>query len=411
MSSITRTLGGLLGWIDARFPLSQTWNHHLAKYYVGKNFNNWYYTGSLALLIMAIMIVSGIWLSMVYIPTAEQAFASVEFIMRDVEWGWLIRYIHAVGGSVFFIIVYLHIYRGMLYGSYKNPRELIWIVGMLIYFTMMGIGVTGYMLPWGQMSYWALQVVISMFGAIPIYGEDLALWVRGDYVVSGVTLTRFYALHACAFPLILIGLVVVHLIALHEVGSNNPDGIEIKANKDANGVPLDGIPFHPYYSVKDLVGFVVFLIIYSAIIFFAPDMYGWFLEGINFVPANPLITPEHIVPNWYFTAYYAILRAIPDKLIGVIAMVLASSMFIFLPWLDRSPVKSIRYRGWKYRTALMAFTISFIALSWLGTQLATPVYVWMARFFTLVYFGFFFLMPFYTSTDNDKPVPDRIPSS
>jgi ubiquinol-cytochrome c reductase cytochrome b subunit len=411
MNSVTRKLGGLLDWIDARFPLSQTWNYHLAKYYAPKNFNNWYYTGSLALLIMAIMIISGIWLAMVYIPSAEQAFASVEFIMRDVEWGWLLRYIHAVGGSLFFIIVYLHIYRGMLYGSYKKPRELVWIVGMLIYFVLMGIGVTGYMLPWGQMSYWALQVVVSMSGAIPVFGDDLALWLRGDYVVSGVTLTRFYALHVCAFPLILIGLVVVHLIALHEVGSNNPDGIEIKANKDANGVPLDGIPFHPYYSVKDLVGFVVFLIIYSAIVFFAPDMYGWFLEGINFVPANPLVTPEHIVPNWYFTAYYAILRAIPDKLIGVIAMVLASSMFIFLPWLDRSPVKSIRYRGWKYRTALIAFTISFLALSWLGTQLATPLYVWMARFFTLVYFGFFFLMPFYTSTDNDKPVPDRIPSS
>ncbi|MGH8245817.1 MAG: cytochrome b [Gammaproteobacteria bacterium] len=403
-----KLLIGLRDWVDARYPLMKTWNEHLAKYYAPKNFNFWYFFGSLALFVLVIQIVTGIWLTMNYKPAADLAFASVEYIMRDVEWGWWMRYMHSTGASAFFIVVYLHMYRAMLYGSYKKPRELLWIIGMLIYFTLMGEAFFGYLLPWGQMSYWGAQVIISLFGALPLIGDPLALWIRGDFVVSDVTLNRFFSFHVIALPLVLCALVVAHLIALHEVGSNNPDGVEIKKHKDANGVPLDGIPFHPYYTVKDLVGVVIFLIFFSMVVFLAPEMGGYFLEHANFIPADPLKTPEHIAPVWYFTPYYAILRAIPNQLGGVIAMGLAVSLFFLLPWLDRSPVKSIRYRGWNYRFALAAFTVSFVFLGWLGMQAPTPTYTWMARGFSIVYFLFFFLMPFYTRADRDKPVPERV---
>ena len=408
MSRILKLLNDLLQWIDARFPLTKLWNEHLARYYAPKNFNFWYFFGSLALFVLVIQIITGIWLTMNYKPSADEAFASIEYIMRDVEWGWWMRYTHSTGGSAFFIVVYLHMFRALLYGSYKKPRELLWLTGMFIYVSLMAEGFFGYLLPWGQMSYWGAQVIISLFGAIPWIGEGLAQWIRGDYVVSDVTLNRFFALHVAAVPLVLLGLVFVHIIALHEVGSNNPDGVEIKKLKDANGIPLDGIPFHPYYTVKDIVGVVVFLIFFSMVVFFSPELGGYFLEHNNFIPADPLKTPEHIAPVWYFTPYYAILKAFPSKVGGVLAMGLAVMFFFFLPWLDRSPVKSIRYRGWKYRTALMAFAASFIALGWLGMQAATPVYSWMARVFTLIYFLFFILMPFYTSTDNDRPVPERV---
>ncbi len=405
---MNKRLIALRDWVDARFPLLQLWNDHLARYYAPKNFNFWYFFGSLALFILVIQIVTGIWLTMNYKPSAELAFASVEYIMRDVEWGWWIRYMHSTGASAFFIVIYLHMYRAMLYGSYKRPRELLWIIGMLIYFTLMAEAFFGYLLPWGQMSYWGAQVIISLFGALPVIGDDLALWIRGDFVVSDVTLNRFFSLHVIAFPLVLCGLVGAHLIALHEVGSNNPDGVEIKDNKGADGVPLDGIPFHPYYTVKDIVGVVVFLIIFCAVVFFQPEMGGYFLEANNFVPADPLKTPEHIAPVWYFTPFYAVLRAIPSQFGGVVAMGAAVMLFFLLPWLDRSPVKSIRYRGWNYKIALALFTVSFIVLGWLGLQPATTAYTWMARLFTLIYFLFFLLMPFYTASDKDKPVPVRV---
>jgi len=408
MDKIMKYLCALLDWIDARFPLTKLWNEHLAKYYAPKNFNFWYFFGSLALLVLVIQIVTGIWLTMNYKPSAEDAFASVEYIMRDVEWGWWMRYMHSTGSSAFFIVIYLHMFRALLYGSFKKPRELLWLTGMFIYLTLMGEAFFGYLLPWGQMSYWGAQVIISLFGAIPVIGDSLALWIRGDYVVSDVTLNRFFSFHVIAMPLVLLGLVFVHILALHEVGSNNPDGVEIKKKKDEHGVPLDGIPFHPYYTVKDIVGVVVFLIFFSMVVFYNPEMGGYFLEHNNFIPADPLKTPEHIAPVWYFTPYYAILRAIPSQVAGVFAMGLAVMLFFFLPWLDRSPVKSIRYRGWKYRLALTAFTISFLALGWLGMQVAIPTYTWLARVFSVIYFMFFVFMPFYTSTDNDKPVPERV---
>ena len=408
MNPVVRALYGLRDWVDARFPLMQQWNEHLAKYYAPKNFNVWYFFGSLAIVVLVLQIITGIWLTMNYKPDATQAFASVEYIMRDVDWGWWIRYMHSTGASAFFIVVYLHMYRALLYGSYKKPRELLWLVGMFIYLCLMAEAFFGYLLPWGQMSYWGAQVITSLFGALPYVGEQLVQWIRGDYVISDVTLNRFFAFHVSALPLLLCALVFVHILALHEVGSNNPDGIEIKKYKDANGIPLDGIPFHPYYTVKDLVAVVVFLILFFAAVFFAPEMGGYFLEHNNFIPANPLKTPEHIAPVWYFTPYYAILRAIPNKIIGVAAMGAAVLLFFFLPWLDRSKVKSIRYRGIKFKIALAAFTISFLFLGWLGMQEVTPLYVLMARVFSVVYFLFFLLMPFYTSTDNDKAVPDRV---
>ena len=408
MDKVIKSLIDLREWVDARFPLMKLWNEHLAKYYAPKNFNFWYYFGSLALLVLVIQIVTGIWLTMNYKPSAAEAFASVEYIMRDVEWGWWIRYMHSTGASAFFIVIYLHMFRALLYGSYKKPRELLWLSGMFIYFTLMGEAFFGYLLPWGQMSYWGAQVIISLFGAIPVIGDELALWIRGDFVVSDVTLNRFFSFHVIAMPLVIVGLVGMHITALHEVGSNNPDGVEIKKMKDQNGVPLDGIPFHPYYTVKDIVGVVVFLILFFIVVFYNPEMGGYFLEHANFIPADPLKTPEHIAPVWYFTPFYAILRAVPSQLGGVIAMGLATAFFMFLPWLDRSPVKSIRYRGIKYRTALTAFTISFLALGWLGLQVATPTYTLLSRIFAVIYFSFFIFMPFYTATDNDKPVPDRV---
>ena len=398
----------MMDWVDARFPASKMWREHLSEYYAPKNFNFWYFFGSLALLILVMQIITGIFLTMNYKPDADLAFASVEYIMRDVEWGWLIRYLHSTGASAFFVVVYLHMFRGLMYGSYKQPRELIWIFGMLLYVVLMAEAFMGYLLPWGQMSYWGAQVIISLFGAIPVVGEQLALWIRGDFVVADATLNRFFAFHVIALPIVLLGLVVMHILALHEVGSNNPDGVEIKKTKDANGKPLDGIPFHPYYTVKDLVGVVAFLFIFALVLFYAPEGGGWFLEKDNFVPANPLKTPEHIVPLWYFTPFYAILRAVPDKLFGVIAMGLAIVVLFLLPWLDRSKVRSVRYRGPYFRTALVLFVISFVALGYLGTQPATSLYTILARVFTVIYFAFFILMPVYTKFDKDKTVPARV---
>ncbi len=402
------TLTAMLGWVDARFPLSKMWNEHLAEYYAPKNMNFWYFFGSLSLLVLVNQIVTGIWLTMNYKPDAELAFASVEYIMRDVEWGWLLRYMHSTGASAFFIVVYLHMLRGLMYGSYKKPRELLWILGMLIYLALMAEAFMGYLLPWGQMSYWGAQVIISLFGAIPVIGEDLAQWIRGDYVISDVTLNRFFALHVIALPLVLVGLVAAHILALHEVGSNNPDGVEIKKVKDERGVPKDGIAFHPYYTVKDIVGVVVFAFFFAIVMFFLPEMGGYFLEHANFVAADPLKTPEHIAPVWYFTPFYAILRAVPDKFFGVVAMGAAIVFLFFLPWLDRSPVRSIRYRGPLHKIALAVFVVSFLVLGWLGTQPATPALTNLARLFSILYFAFFILMPFYTKIDKTKPVPDRV---
>lgn len=399
----------LMKWIDDRFPLTSTYKAHLSEYYAPKNFNFWYYFGSLALLVLVIQIVSGIFLTMNYKPDAKLAFWSVEYIMRDVDWGWLIRYIHSTGASSFFIVIYLHMFRGLMYGSYRRPRELVWIFGMLIYLALMAEAFMGYLLPWGQMSYWGAQVIISLFGAIPVIGGDLSTWIRGDYVVSDATLNRFFAFHVIALPLVLLGLVVAHLIALHEVGSNNPDGIEIKAHKDpVTHIPLDGVPFHPFYTVKDMVGVVVFLIVFSVIVFFLPTGGGYFLEANNFLPADPLKTPMHIAPVWYFTPYYAILRAIPNKLLGVIAMGVSVVIYFFVPWLDRGAVKSIRYRGVIYKTALALFVISFLVLGYLGTQPPTPGLTNLARVMAVVYFAFFFLMPWYTRIDKTKPVPERV---
>jgi len=402
-------------WIDARFPLTKMWEEHLSKYYAPKNFNFWYYFGSLALLVLVLQIVTGIFLTMNYKPDAGQAFASVEYIMRDVEWGWLIRYMHSTGATAFFLVVYLHMFRALLYGSYKKPRELIWIFGMMIYLALMAEAFFGYLLPWGQMSYWGAQVIISLFGAIPVIGDDLSLWIRGDFVISDVTLNRFFALHVIAVPFVLAILVVVHILALHEVGSNNPDGIEIKKNKDENGIPKDGIPFHPYYSVKDIAGVVVFLMFFSFVMFFVPEGGGYLLEAPNFEPADPLKTPEHIAPVWYFTPYYAMLRAVTidigplsAKFLGVIVMGAAVVILFFLPWLDRSPVKSIRYRGPICKIMLALFVIAFVVLGWLGTQAPTDAKTLMAQIGTIVYFAFFLLMPIYTKIDSTKPVPDRV---
>ncbi len=408
MNAITKQLTGLRDWVDDRFPLMQLWNDHMGQYYAPKNFNFWYYFGVLSIVVLAIQILTGIWLTMNYKPDAGLAFASVEYIMRDVEWGWLIRYMHSTGASAFFIVVYLHMFRALLYGSYKKPRELLWVLGMFTYLALMAEAFLGYLLPWGQMSFWGAQVIISLFGAIPFVGETLSLWIRGDFVVSDITLNRFFALHVIAVPLAIIGLVFLHILALHEVGSNNPDGVEIKKNKGPDGKPLDGIPFHPYYTVKDSVGVIVFLIVFAGVVFFAPEMGGWFLEANNFVPANPLVTPQHIVPVWYFTPFYAILRAVPDKLIGVLLMGGATTILFLLPWLDRSPVKSIRYRGPIFKTALTLFVISFVSLGYLGTQNPTTTMTWMARGFSVIYFGFFLLMPFYSKMDKTKPVPDRV---
>jgi ubiquinol-cytochrome c reductase cytochrome b subunit len=419
---------GLIGWIDARFPLTSNIKNHLTEYYAPKNFNFWYFFGSLAMLILVMQIATGIFLTMHYKPSAAEAFASVEYIMRDVFGGNIIRYMHSTGASMFFVVVYLHMFRGVIYGSYRNPRELIWLFGVGIFLCLMGEAFFGYLLPWGQMSYWGAQVIVNLFATIPLIGPDLSEWLRGDYLVSDATLNRFFAFHVIALPLVLLGLVMAHLIALHEVGSNNPDGVEIKEKKDKKtGIPLDGIPFHPYYTVKDLVGVVVFFIVFVAIIAFAPEMGGYFLEANNFIPADSLKTPEHIAPVWYFTPYYSILRAIPpvmnSQFPGVAAMGLSVMIFALLPWLDRSPVKSIRYRGTLYKSWLAAFVVSFFVLGYLGT---VPSNVWgqfaanipliggadratvVARIFTAIYFAFFILMPWYTAKDKTLPVPERV---
>ena len=412
----------LLTWVDDRFPLTSTWKQHLSEYYAPKNFNFWYFFGSLALLVLVLQIVTGIFLTIHYKPDASLnaagvsvAFTSVELIMRDVEWGWLIRYLHSTGASMFFVVVYLHMYRGLIYGSYRKPRELIWIFGCFIYVALMAEAFMGYLLPWGQMSFWGAQVIINLFDAIPIIGPDVAVWIRGDFVISDATLNRFFAFHVIAVPLVLLGLVVMHLVALHEVGSNNPDGVEIKKHKDPNtGIPLDGIPFHPYYTVKDILGVCVFLIVFSVILFFTPEMGGYFLEANNFVPADPFKTPEHIAPLWYFTAFYSILRAVPpmfgSQFPGVIAMGMAIVVMFLLPWLDRSPVKSLRYRGGIYKWSLFLFVIAFLVLSWLGTQSVSPTKTLLAQIFSVIYFAFFLLMPWYTRLDKTKPEPERITS-
>lgn len=395
----------MMEWIDTRFPLTKTWNEHIAKYYAPKNFNFWYFFGSLAMLVLVNQILTGIWLTMNFDPTSAGAFDSVEYIMRDVDWGWLLRYMHSTGASAFFIVIYLHMFRGLMYGSYRKPRELVWIFGMIIFVLLMAEAFMGYLLPWGQMSYWGAQVIINLFGAI---NEQLGVWIRGDYVISGVTLTRFFALHVVAVPLALIIMVFLHIVALHKVGSNNPDGIEIKEHKDENGIPLDGIPFHPYYTVKDIMGVAGFLIIFCIIIFFAPDVGGFFLEPPNFTPANPLQTPEHIAPVWYFTPFYSVLRAIPSKIFGVIFMGGAIVMLFLLPWLDKSPVKSIRYKDWIYKTILAIFITAFFGLGYLGTQQPTPLFTLLSRIFTTIYFAFFLLMPFWSKLGTTKPVPERV---
>jgi ubiquinol-cytochrome c reductase cytochrome b subunit len=405
----TSTATGILGWLDQRMPVVDFWNKHLAQYYAPKNFNIWYYFGSLALLVLVNQIVTGIWLAMYYKPSAADAFASVELtIMRDVEWGWLLRYMHSTGASFFFIMVYLHMFRGIIYGSYQKPRELVWVLGVLIFLAMMAEAFLGYVLPWGQMSFWGAQVIVSLFGAIPVIGEGLVQWIQGDYLPSDPTINRFFALHVVALPISLLGLVVLHLAALHEVGSNNPDGVDIKKKKDAKGVPLDGIPFHPYYTVKDLFGVGVFLMLFAFVIFFAPTFGDLFLEYDNFNPADPMVTPAHIKPVWYFTPYYAMLRAIPDKLMGVVVMGAAVMILFTLPWLDRSPVRSIRYRGPITKIALALFTVSFVTLGWLGLQSGSELQKLVAQVCTAIYFLFFLLMPVYTKMDSVKPVPDRV---
>jgi len=444
-----------LNWVDARFPLTKLWNDQWGKYYAPKNFNWWYIFGSLAMLVLVIQIVTGIFLVMHYKPDANLAFASVEYIMRDVPWGWLVRYMHSTGASAFFVVVYLHMVRALLYGSYRKPRELIWLFGVAIFLSLMGEAFFGYLLPWGQMSYWGAQVIVNLFGAIPFIGPDLSLWIRGDYVVSDATLNRFFAFHVIAIPLVLLGLVAAHLIALHEVGSNNPDGIEVKETLGPDGHPLDAIPSHPYYTVHDLFGVVIFLTIFSAIVFFAPEMGGYFLEYNNFIPADPLTTPPHIAPVWYFTPFYSILRAttsqfmyaliagagsyvllivlksrlsgrtkmlafvigllaiagmlfLDAKFWGVVLMGVSVLILAALPWLDHAPVKSIRYRPSWHKFIYLVFGIAFLVLGYLGVQSPTPIGTLVAQICTFVYFGFFLLMPWWSAMGRFKPVPSRV---
>ena len=408
-------LVALRDWVDARLPIMRAWDTHMGKYYAPKNFNFWYFFGVLSLVVLVNQLLTGLWLTMSFEPSAERAFASVEYIMRDVEYGWLIRYMHSTGASAFFVVVYLHMFRGLIYGSYRKPRELIWVFGCAIYLALMAEGFLGYVLPWGQMSYWGAQVIISLFGAIPVVGEDIVQWIRGDYLISGITLNRFFALHVVAVPLILLGLVVLHLLALHEVGSNNPDGVDIKKKKDANGVPLDGVAFHPYYTVHDLMGISVFLFVFCTIIFFLPEMGGYFLEYANFEEANGLKTPLHIAPVWYYTPFYSMLRAVTvdigpltAKFLGFITMGSAIAILFVLPWLDRSPVRSMRYKGSISRVAILVFSAAFVILGVLGVRPPTPERTALAQFCTLIYFSFFLLMPFYTSMEKTKPEPVRV---
>nr|AAK55422.1 cytochrome b [Rubrivivax gelatinosus S1] len=399
-------------WVDNRFPATKLFKEHMSEYYAPKNFNVWYFFGSLAMLVLVIQIVTGIFLVMHYKPDAATAFASVEYIMRDVPWGWLVRYMHSTGASAFFIVVYLHMFRGMIYGSYRKPRELVWIFGCAIFLALMAEAFMGYLLPWGQMSYWGAQVIINLFAAIPFVGNDLSLLIRGDFVVGDATLNRFFSFHVIAVPLVLLGLVVAHIIALHEVGSNNPDGIEIKAKKDERGIPLDGIPFHPYYTVHDIYGVAIFLILYSAVLFFAPEGGGYFLEFNNFIPADPLKTPAHIAPVWYFTPFYSMLRALlktfDAKFWGVVVMGVAVLILFFLPWLDRSPVKSIRYRPTWHKVVYAVFVVNFVVLGYYGIQPPSVAGSIISMVGTLFYMGFFLLMPWWSRIGEFKPVPERV---
>jgi ubiquinol-cytochrome c reductase cytochrome b subunit len=403
---------GLIGWIDRRFPLTALWRSQASEYYAPKNFNFWYYFGSLALFVLVNQLVTGIFLTMNYKPSSTEAFSSIEYIMRDVSWGWLIRYMHSTGASAFFIVIYLHMFRALLYGSHRKPRELLWIFGCLLFLVLMAEGFMGYVLPWGNMSFWGAQVITSLFGSIPVIGGGLVDWIRGDYVIADATLNRFFALHVAALPLALIFLVIAHLMALHEVGSNNPDGIEIHKHNDPQGHPLDGVPFHPYYTVKDLVGVMGFLVLFAGVIFFAPTFGGLFLESPNFAPANPLQTPPHIAPVWYFTPFYAMLRAVPSfagtQVWGVLVMGASILVLFFVPWLDRSPVASIRYRGPLYKVMLTIFVASFIALGICGLKPPAGIYPTVAKVCTFLYFAFFLLMPWYTRFDRVKPVPERV---
>lgn len=401
-------MSNFMTWIDARFPATKVWNEHIAQYYAPKNFNFWYFFGSLAMLVLVNQILTGIWLTMNYNPSAEGAFASIEFIRRDVEWGHLLLGMHATGASAFFVVVYLHMFRGLIYGSFRKPRELVWIFGMIIFVLLMAEGFMGYLLPWGNMSYWGAQVIINLFSAVPVVGEDLAIWIRGDFIISGATLNRFFALHVVALPMALLLMVFLHIVALHKVGSNNPDGIDIKKLKDENGIPLDGIPFHPYYTVKDIVGVGVFLFIFCWIIFFNPEMGGYFLEAPNFTPADPLKTPDHIAPVWYFTPYYSILKAVPSQGLGVIAMAASLVVLFFLPWLDRSKVLSIRYKSPIFKVALTLFVISFFILGYLGMKAPNEMRTLVARICTIYYFAFFVLMPWWSQWGTTKPVPERV---
>jgi ubiquinol-cytochrome c reductase cytochrome b subunit len=405
----------LIQWVDERLPIFNAFEKHMSKYYAPKNFTFWYFFGVLSMVVLVNQLLTGIWLTMSYNPTGEGAFASVEYIMRDVEYGWLLRYLHSTGASAFFAVVYLHMFRGLLYGSYQKPRELIWIFGMAIYLALMAEAFMGYLLPWGQMSYWGAQVIVNLFGAIPVIGDDLTQWIRGDYLISGITLNRFFALHVIAIPIVLLGLVVLHILALHEVGSNNPDGIDIKKNKDANGIPKDGIPFHPYYSVHDVQAIVVFLFIFCVVVFYFPEMNGYFLEKPNFEAANALKTPAHIAPVWYFTPFYAMLRAITApflgmdaKFWGVVVMGAAIAILFVLPWLDKSPVRSMRYKGMFSRVWLGIFAVSFVVLGVCGALPPDAMPGWVAPLFTFLYFAYFILMPFYTRKEETKPVPERL---
>ena len=405
----------LMGWLDERMPLTETIEYHATKYYAPKNFNFWYYFGILATVVLGLQLVTGIWLTMSYVPSGDGAFASVEYIMRDVEYGWLIRYLHSTGASAFFVVVYLHMFRALAYGSYRKPRELLWLIGMAIYLVLMAEGFFGYLLPWGNMSYWGAQVIVSLAGAIPIVGADLMEWVRGDFLMSEITLNRFFALHVVALPLALVGLVFVHIVALHHVGSNNPDGIDIKANKDADGKPVDGIPFHPYYTVHDFRATVVFLFLFCAVVFFAPEMAGYFIEKPNFEQANPLKTPELIAPVWYYTPFYSMLRAatfpflgLAAKFWGLVVMGAAILLPATLPWLDRSPVRSMRYKGLASKFMLTVFVISFFILGYLGTIHPTPTATAIAQVCTVIYFAYFVLMPWYTRVEKTKSPPERV---
>ena len=415
MATLQESFRNIMDWVDARLPITETYEKHMSKYYAPKNFNVWYVFGVLSIVVLVNQLGTGIWLTMAYNPTGEGAFASIEHIMRDVEYGNILRYMHSTGASAFFLVVYLHMFRGLMYGSYQKPRELIWLLGMAIYLALMAEGFFGYLLPWGNMSFWGAQVIVSLAEAIPLVGPDLAVWVRGDYNMSGVTLNRFFALHVVLLPIVLIVLVFLHLLALHEVGSNNPDGVDIKKHVDTNGKPLDGIPFHPYYTVHDITAIVVFLFVFSLVMFFFPDGGGYLIEPPNYEPADPLKTPALIAPVWYYTPFYSMLRAatfplfwMDAKFWGLVVMAGAIAILFVLPWLDRSPVKSIRYKGWGSKIFLTLFVISFFILGYLGTVAPTPGRTIMAQVCTLVYFGYFLLMPWYTSVEKTKPVPERV---